>query len=152
MSQSQLPVRKHLFLRPWWQLTWIVLLMSASELLTRYGAAHAPQDTVFARWDLAAVGSVWTWVGTLVAIAAFGAWLHVLRNVPLSLAFNISQGTYLVIPLGAAVFLHEKLSPLLLLGIALVLAGVLLLVPDMVKAESEGEIKAEPKPGERETP
>ena len=129
--------RPPLFLRPGWQLAAVTLLMSAFELLTKYGADHAPQDTFFARWGFAAVGSIWTWIGTLVAIIGFGAWLHVLRKVPLSLAFNVTQGTFLLVPLGGRFFLHETVSPGRWLGIGIVFAGVLLLVPELVKAEAD---------------
>jgi uncharacterized membrane protein len=139
--------RRHLFLRPWWQLLWIVIFMSVFEVLTKYGATHAPPDTVFKRLGFAAVASPWVWLGTLISIAAFAAWLHVLRNVPLSLAFNISQGTYLLVPIGSFLFLGEHISVRLGVGTGLVLAGVLLLVPDLVKVEADEPPKVAGKEG-----
>jgi undecaprenyl phosphate-alpha-L-ara4N flippase subunit ArnE len=134
--------------RPWylqalWQLLFVTVMMSAYELLTKYGADQAlktvPAENFFARLGMPAVANVWTWVGTGLACVAFGAWLHVLKRVPLSLAFTISQGTFVLVPLGAWLFLGEQVSAKLWIGIALVVAGVILLVPDLVKEERMGE-------------
>lgn len=115
----------------------VTLVMSASELLTKYGADHPPAAGFFVNLGLPEWGSPWTWAGTLVAIGAFGLWLWALRTVPLALAYNLTTATYALVPIGAWLFLREHITPLRWLGIALVLAGVLLLVPGMVEVEQD---------------
>ena len=116
----------------------VTALMTAFELMTQYGATVVvPPENFFARLGFPAVASAWTWAGTAVAIAGFAIWLHVLRTVPLSLAYNITTATFVTIPVGAHLLLGEPISLRQWGGYALVIAGVLFLVPGLVKVESD---------------
>ena len=66
------------------------------------------------------------WAGIIAEVASLVAWLGALRTVPLSIAYNLSGATHVLIPLGCWAWLGESISPLRWLGIALVVAGVVL--------------------------
>ncbi len=104
------------------QLIASIVLFAASQLLLKRGAGHAADDL----FNFAALRSPWVWAGIIVEIASLVAWLAALRSVPLSIAYNLGGATHVLIPLGCWAWLGESISPLRWLGIALVVAGVVL--------------------------
>ena len=104
------------------QLIASIVLFAASQLLLKRGAGTAADDV----FNLAALRSPWVWAGIVAEIASLVAWLGALRTVPLSIAYNLSGATHVLIPLGCWAWLGESISPLRWLGIALVVAGVVL--------------------------
>ena len=57
----------------------------------------------------------------VLVILSFLTWLYVLRYIPLSVAFPISQVVHALVPLCSWIFLGELISTLRWCGIALVL-------------------------------
>jgi len=104
------------------QLVASIVLFAASQLLLKRGAGHATDDV----FNLASLGSPWVWAGIAAEIASLVTWLAALRTVPLSIAYNLSGATHVLIPLGCWAWLGESISALRWLGIALVVAGVVL--------------------------
>ena len=104
------------------QLAVSIVLFAASQLLLKRGAG-AVAEGVF---NFAALGSAWVWLGIVAEVASLVTWLGALRTVPLSVAYNLSGITHVLIPLGCWGWLGESISPLRWLGIALVIAGVVL--------------------------
>jgi len=90
------------------------LLVTASELLLKQGATHG------------ALRSPFTWLGIVTYILSFGAWLYVLRRLPLSIAYGLISIVQVLVPLGAFLFLREAISMQRWIGIAFVLCGTLL--------------------------
>jgi drug/metabolite transporter (DMT)-like permease len=114
------------------------LLVTASELLLRRGAQDFHDATGLANYfGIAALGSWWTWLGIICYILSFASWLHVLRFVPLSIAFPAINIVHVLVPLGAAAILHEHVTGRRWLGIGLVLIGIMLIVRPVVKAEGQ---------------
>ncbi|MDO8525612.1 MAG: EamA family transporter [Candidatus Omnitrophota bacterium] len=64
------------------------------------------------------------WCGILIYIASFILWLVILYRIDLSIAMPLGSAAYVFIPVLAITFLHETVSPLRWLGIALVIAGI----------------------------
>ena len=104
------------------QLAGSIVFFAASQLLLKHGAG-AVAEGVF---NFAALGSKWVWLGIVAEIASLVLWLGALRTVPLSVANNLGGITHVLIPLGCWGWLGESISPLRWLGIALVIAGVVL--------------------------
>ena len=104
------------------ELTASILLFAASQLLLKRGAG-AEADGAF---NFSALTSAWVWAGIAAEIASLVLWLGALRTVPLSIAYNLSGATHVLIPLGCWAWLGESITPLRWLGIGLVLAGVVL--------------------------
>lgn len=87
------------------------------------------------RLGFVTLGSWWTWAGVGIYILSFFNWLHVLRWVPLSIAFPLASVVHVLIPLGAWIFLGERVSPIRWGGIALIIVGIWLIAGTVNKAE-----------------
>ncbi len=64
------------------------------------------------------------WAGVTIWAVEVVAWIFVLQRAPLSLAYPVMTLTYVGIPLGGMLFLHERPSRRQLAGAALIAAGV----------------------------
>jgi drug/metabolite transporter (DMT)-like permease len=117
-----------------WSLLAVAACVTTAELLLRLGAQTNGQPN-----GLSAAVSPYTLMGVAFHIAGFAAWAYTLRSVPLALAFSFTTLQQATVALGAWYFLHEQIPPARWLGIALVLTGVLLLVPAIVNAEKKTE-------------
>jgi multidrug transporter EmrE-like cation transporter len=131
--------RRFGFLNPYVQLAIGALLVTASELFLRVGAkATAGHMTgLAATFGLAALGSLWTWCGIVTYVLSFLSWIYVLRYIPLGIAFAAINVVHVTVPLGAYLILHEDIHLRRWIGIGLVICGLLLLIQQVVKAESK---------------
>ena len=62
-------------------------------------------------------------------------WLHVLRYIPLSIAFPISQVVHALVPLGSWLVLGESITSVRWCGIALVLLGLAVVAKPVARLE-----------------
>jgi undecaprenyl phosphate-alpha-L-ara4N flippase subunit ArnF len=125
-----------LFWNPYLQIFLTVLLTSAAQILLKVGADASAADNSLGSWlGLHELSSGWTWLGIVAFVASFGGWLYALRFLPLGIAFGLTNGVHIFVPLGSWFFLHEKIGPLRAAGIALILAGILLLAQSVARAE-----------------
>ena len=130
--------RPGLFWNPFLQIFITVLLTSAAQVLLKLGADFSVGDDSAWSWlGLAELGSWWTWAGILAFLASFGGWLYALRFLPLGLAFALTNGVHILVPLGSWLFLHERIGLLRGAGIGVILAGILLLAQSVAKAEEK---------------
>lgn len=112
------------------------LLVTAGEILLKKGAtAVTASHGSAAVLGIAPLASGWTWLGIVSYVLSLIAWLHVLRTVPLSVAFPLINVVQVLVPVGASVFLHERISLGRSLGIALVVLGLLAVVRPLMRAE-----------------
>lgn len=125
------------FLNSYFQIALGALMVTASELLMKVGAAA--QHGNIGVFGIAALGSGWTWLGIIFYCLSFFSWIYVLRTIPLSIAYGLINVVHILIPLGCWIFLHEAISPQRWLGIALVLAGLLLVLKPVAKVEQKLE-------------
>jgi len=126
------PAAVPLHLNPYVHLLLGALLVTASELFLRRGASAVPD----LGWTgLSGLGSLWVWVAVACYIVSFACWLHVLRQLPLVVAFNLMNVVHVLVPLGSALFLHEHISLLRWSGIVLVLIGVWTIARPLVTLE-----------------
>src|SRR5947199_3076101 len=78
------------FANPYVQLAIGAVLVAASELLLKRGAASgAAGSGIAGLFGFHALASPWTWLGIILYVLSFLSWLHVLRLMPLSVAFGI---------------------------------------------------------------
>lgn len=118
------------------------LLDATGERLLKQGANSAPVTTGLLHWfstylGVSALASMWTWVGILSYIAGLLCWLHVLRCIPISIAFPVINVLHMAVPVGAHVFLHEPVPVLRWVGIGIALSGVLLILKPVARAEEK---------------
>src|SRR5947209_1310520 len=78
------------FFDPYIQLGLGAVLVTASELLLKKGATvNPPAAGWLTALGVTALASWWTWAGIVTYLLSFASWLHVLRFVPLGIAFAI---------------------------------------------------------------
>ena len=125
-----------LFWNPYLQIFLTVLLTSAAQILLKVGAdSSAGDDSVFSWLGLHELASGWTWLGILAFVASFGGWLYALRFLPLGIAFALTNGVHIFVPLGSWLVLREHIGPLRFAGILIIIAGILLLAQSVARAE-----------------
>ena len=86
---------------------------------------------------ISGLASGWTWVGIVAYLLGLVFWLYVLKSIPLSIAFPVINALHMGVPIGARVFLHEPVPARRWLGIGIALAGVLLILKPVAKAEEK---------------
>lgn len=127
-----------LFWNPYLQIFFVVLLTAAAQILLKVGADYsAANDSVWSWIGLAELGSGITWLGIIAFVASFGGWLYALRFLPLGIAFALTNGVHVFVPLGAWFFLHEHIDLLRGSGILIIIVGILLLAQSVAKAEEK---------------
>ena len=129
---------KELLLNPWFQLCLTVLLVTTSELFLKRGAVEAPRLPAGVNWTgVSGLASANVWYGILFVIASFISWLYVLRFIPLTIAYPLSNFVHVLIPLSSWFFLDEIISIQRWCGIALVLIGVLIVARPVARMEDK---------------
>jgi drug/metabolite transporter (DMT)-like permease len=127
-----------LFWNPYLQIFVTVLLTAAAQILLKVGADHSVGSNSIWSWiGLAELGSGMTWLGIFAFVASFGGWLYALRFLPLGLAFALTNGVHIFVPLGSWFFLGEHISLLRGSGILVIIAGILLLAQSVARAEEK---------------
>ena len=83
------------------------------------------------------LASIWTWLGIVFVILSLFSWLYVLRHMPLSTAFPLSNVVHVLVPLSCWIFLHELISTRRWCGIALVLIGLAVVAKPFSRIEEK---------------
>src|SRR5438874_12456628 len=102
------------FANPWLQLALSVAFVTTYEVLLKLGATETAH-IAGARWawtGLSGLASLYVWLGIPLVILSLITWLHVLRHIPLSIAFLISLVVHAFVALCYWLFLGETLSTL----------------------------------------
>ncbi len=113
-------------------LGWVVFLTVETAAQISFKIAGAGLDASHGLWPLIAKSAFSPWVVTAFSLyfACFLLWMLILKDSDLGRAFPMTALIYLC-TLGAAVFLfHEVLTPLRIVGILAIIAGVSLLAMD----------------------
>jgi len=111
-------------------------MLSAAEISLKIGAtADAGGAAVTAVFNFGAITSFATWIGILLYVLSFMIWLHVLRLMPLTEAYSLTNVVHITVPAAAWFFLNESISTNRALGISFVLCGALLVAAPSAKAE-----------------
>jgi drug/metabolite transporter (DMT)-like permease len=121
---------------PWVQLAISQLCTLAADLCLKTGADATVH--VSPRWSwtgLTGLVSPLVWLGIVFMILSFITWLYVLRHLPLSLAFPVSQVVHIMVPIGSFVVLGEHISAVRWCGIALVMVGLFIVAKPVANLE-----------------
>ena len=131
MPSPSAPVATRPIRHPHVQLAISIVLSTAAQVWLKLGAAHGENAGIFD-----GLHSPWVWLGIFAMIGSLLTWLNALRSVPLSLAFALAGVIHALIPLACWIWLGEAISGKRWLGIALVIAGVVVSAkPAMVVEE-----------------
>jgi multidrug transporter EmrE-like cation transporter len=91
-------------------------------------AGHQLGDGAFdASWLTAAARSPTVWCAVALYLTVFVLWMLILQQIELSRAFPLTALTYVTVPAAGLVLFHESLTMVQAAGIALILAGVILI-------------------------
>ncbi len=136
-AKIRMPVVRWLA-NPWLQIGLNALIATASELFLKLGARETAHLAHSWTWTgISGLASGWTWLGIVFIILNLLTWLYVLRLIPLSVAFPLSNISHVLVPLSCWIFLGEDISPRRWCGIALVLIGLLLVAKPFVRIEEK---------------
>jgi undecaprenyl phosphate-alpha-L-ara4N flippase subunit ArnF len=122
---------------PWLVLGFEVILVTASETLLKIGASETRK---LAGWEWTGViglSSVWIWCAICLVIMSFLCWIYVLRHIPLSVAFPMSNVVHVLVPLSCWIFLGEYISARRWCGIAIVIIGLAVVAQPVAKIEEK---------------
>jgi drug/metabolite transporter (DMT)-like permease len=126
------------FRNPWLHLAISVGCVTVYELLLKRGAAETANLSSTWSWTgLTGLASIYVWIAIVFVIVSLITWLYVLRYLPLSIAFPISQAVHVLVPLGSWLVLGENIVTLRWVGIALVSLGLAVVARPVARLEEE---------------
>ena len=121
---------------PWLYLAVSVSCVTIYEMLLKRGAAEtADPNSSWAWTGITGLGSIYVWIAIVFVVVSLVTWLYVLRYLPLSIAFPISQVVHVLVPLCSWIFLGELITSLRWGGIALVSLGLALVAKPVARLE-----------------
>jgi undecaprenyl phosphate-alpha-L-ara4N flippase subunit ArnF len=109
---------------PYLQIACGAVTVTLSELLLKAGAEATKESAGI--FGVAALASVWTWLGIGAYIFSFVAWINALRYLPVALAYSLINITHVLVPMAAWAVRGEVVSGMRWAGISLVLVGATL--------------------------
>lgn len=123
---------------PWLHLVISIICVTIYELLLKRGATETANPNSSWAWTgLSGLGSGYVWIAIVFVILSLITWLYVLRYLPLSIAFPISQAVHVFVPLGSWLVLGENIVTLRWIGIALVSLGLAIVAKPVARLEEE---------------
>ena len=123
---------------PWLHLIISVVCVAIYELLLKRGATETADPNSSWSWTgRTGLGSIYVWIVIVFVIVSLITWLYVLRYLPLSVAFPISQSVHVLVPLGSWLILGENIVTLRWIGIALVSLGLAVVAKPVARLEEE---------------
>lgn len=123
---------------PWLHLAVSIICVTIYELLLKRGAVETANPNSSWSWTgLSGLGSIYVWIAIVFVILSLITWLYVLRYLPLSIAFPISQAVHVLVPLGSWLLLGENIVTLRWIGIAMVSLGLAIVAKPVARLEDE---------------
>jgi drug/metabolite transporter (DMT)-like permease len=123
---------------PWLHLGVSIICVAIYELLLKRGATETADPNSSWSWTgLNGLGSIYVWIAIVFVIISLVTWLYVLRYLPLSIAFPISQSVHVLVPLGSWLILGENIVTARWIGIALVSLGLAVVAKPVARLEEE---------------
>ena len=131
------PVAKRpLFLNPFVQISLCILLGTAAEVLLRKGAEMTANVPSPVPWlGLTGLTSGWTWLSIVFTVLSFFSWMAAIRVLPLGVAFPLTNAVQVLVPVSCWLFLGEGISVWRWCGIALVIAGLMVVAKPYAKLD-----------------
>ena len=118
---------------------------TVSQTLMKQGLAATGISSVsmgnIAEFFARGVSSPVLWLGILVYVLNFFIWIVIIYKIDLSIAMPVSSFSYILVPIAAMVFFHEKVEPLRWLGIAFIILGIYFV------SKSKSSVDAAERPG-----
>jgi multidrug transporter EmrE-like cation transporter len=97
------------------------------QITFKLAARELGDGVLDADWLAAAATSPTVWCAILLYLTVFVLWMQILQQIDLSRAFPLTALTYVTVPAAGLLFFHESVGLVQAGGIALILAGVVLI-------------------------
>ncbi len=135
-SKPNVPAKSTGFANPWVQLALSQVFTVFGDLCLKQGAMSTVHLSPAWAWTgFTGLASPLVWLGIVFLILSFVTWLYVLKKLPLSVAFPVSQVVHIMVPLGSLLVLGERISGVRWCGIGLVLLGLAIVAKPAAKLE-----------------
>ena len=133
---SPAPASRPWFFNPYLQVVCCILTGTTAEVLLKKGAEMTAQVPTHLQWlGLTGLTSGWTWLSIVFTLLSFFSWLSAIRVLPLGVAFPLTNSVQVLVALSSWLFLGEGISPRRWCGIALVVAGLMLVAKPYAKLD-----------------
>lgn len=104
------------------------IFMATGQALFKKAALTLPEASTIGGMLLGLATNIWLLIALSIYMTATIMWVYLLRSVPLSVAFPFTALSFVIVPLFAFTMYGEPIRPLYMLGIALVIAGLVVIV------------------------
>jgi drug/metabolite transporter (DMT)-like permease len=113
-------------------LAWLALLAfeTLAQVTLKMGGEPLAAMPFGLPWLAEAAHNSWVWAGVAGYVGAFAAWMIILDTVPLSLGFPMTAAVVLAVAAASHYLFGEVLSYWRLGGIALIIAGLVVMGGD----------------------
>jgi drug/metabolite transporter (DMT)-like permease len=124
------------FWNPWFQLGLEAAFVTASEVLIKIGAVQTAVPGTAAEWlGFSGLASAWVWGGIGCLVLSFLCWIYVLKHLPLSVAFPLTNVVHVTIPISSWILLGEAISIRRWFGIGVVVVGLALVAKPVARLD-----------------
>ncbi len=124
------------FTNPFAQIGVSATCVTVAEIALKRGATDTATIAPAVAWTgLSGLASGWVWIGMLFMVLSFASWLYVIRLIPLTIAYPLSNVVHISVPLGSWYFLGEGIGLMRWCGIALVLSGLVVIAKPASRLE-----------------
>jgi drug/metabolite transporter (DMT)-like permease len=114
-----------------WIWVWFVAIETFAQISLKFAATGTGDKSQLVDWLATLASNGWFQASIAADVINFFVWMSILRRHELSLAVPLSSFCYFTIVAFSTLVLHETVSPLQLLGLAVVGAGIILVAgPD----------------------
>ena len=128
--------KRPLFLNPFVQISLCIVMGTAAEVLLKKGASMTANIPSAVPWlGLTGLSSGWTWLSIVCTVLSFFSWMAAIRFLPLGVAFPLTNAVQVLVPLSCWWFLGEGITPWRWCGIALVIAGLMVVAKPYAKLD-----------------
>lgn len=103
-----------------------VLIMTAGQLFFK-GSADFINSHPNLRFPMSYVMNPWFYIAVSLYVVSTFVWIQVLTRMSLSIAYPIVSAAYILTLIGAAIFFHEHISTISILGVLLIMSGISLI-------------------------
>ena len=105
-------------------------------MLLKIGAAQTSVHGGASEWlGFNGLASAWTWAAIFCLVLSFLCWIYVLKHLPLSVAFPLTNVVHITIPISSWIFLGEAISLWRWFGIAIVIVGLALVAKPVARLD-----------------
>jgi len=106
------------------QLVSFAVLLATGQILFKKTAMGLSASIASLEGLISLALNMWFWLAMVFYSIATLLWIHILQNVPLSIAYPFNALGFIIVPLAALFLFKEPLNLQFVLGVFLILGGL----------------------------